>query len=111
MTIADTLSLLPNEKESQTIDFDIRVDHVKFSTDRVEYSCRHQSRPMLKELTNTVLTGWPNSIQDLPYNVRSFWSCSDEISVDNGILMKGTALIISQSLQHEILTHIMAILG
>ena len=45
MTIADTLSRLPNEKESQTIDLDIRVDHVKFSIDRVEYSCRYKSRP------------------------------------------------------------------
>ena len=45
MTIADTLSRLPNEKESQAIDLDIRVDHVKFSTDRVEYSCMYQSRP------------------------------------------------------------------
>ena len=107
MTIADTLSRLPNEKESQTIDLDIRVDHVKFSTDRVE-SIRAGTKadPMLQELTNIVLTGWPNSIQDLPHNVRSFWSCRDEISIDNGILMKGTALIIPHSLQHEILSQL-----
>ena len=81
MTTADTLSRLPNEKESQTIDLDIRVDHVKFSTDRAE-SIRAGTKadPMLQELTNIVLTGWPNSIQDLPHNVRSFWSCRDEIS-------------------------------
>ena len=35
ITIADTLSRLPNEKESQAIDLDIRVDYVKFSTDLV----------------------------------------------------------------------------
>ena len=65
MTIAETLSRLPNEKESQTIDLDIQVDHVKFSTDGIEYLCRYPIRapdPVLQELTNIVLIGWPNSI-------------------------------------------------
>ena len=44
-----------------------------------------------------VYEGWPKTIQDCPHSIQSYWYFRDEITYENGILYKGTQLIIPET--------------
>ncbi|XP_038073055.1 uncharacterized protein K02A2.6-like [Patiria miniata] len=54
------------------------------------------------------MTGWPEDPKDLPKCIRHYWSCRDELSVDNGLVVKGDRIIIPESMQQETLAKIHA---
>ena len=56
-----------------------------------------QRDPSLKLLSKTVYEGWPNTIRDCHHSIQSYWYFRDEITCEDGILYKGTRLIIPQS--------------
>ena len=53
--------------------------------------------PSLKLLAKTVHEGWPKVIKDCPHSIQSYWYFRDEITCEDGILYKGTRLIIPKS--------------
>ena len=55
-----------------------------------------------------VNTGWPETIKEVPDNLRQYWSFRDEIGVSQGVLFKGRQVIIPQSLQGDILKQLHA---
>ena len=54
-------------------------------------------------LKHTVQHGWPQSIQDLPPELRPYWTFRDEITLEDGLLIKGERIIIPSRDQAEIL--------
>ena len=44
------------------------------------------------------LRGWPDHVQDIPHVARHFWGTRDELSIDNGLLLKGTRVCIPPEL-------------
>ena len=44
------------------------------------------------------LGGWPDQVQDVPCIARHFWGTRDELSIDNGLLLKGTRVCIPPKL-------------
>ena len=40
----------------------------------------------LQTLKTTVLTGWPMQKEQVPVNIREYWSYQEELTVHNGIL-------------------------
>ena len=40
-------------------------------------------------LSDLIHTGWPEKIRDIPKEVREFWSYRAELSIQNGIILKG----------------------
>ena len=102
--LADSLSRLPSPSNKQSIDLDIHVDLVQFSTAKITNLQRETLLdPELNCLRDTVITGWPNTIKELPTDLRPFWSMRDEISVENGLLLKGNRIIIPKSMQNDVL--------
>ncbi len=61
-----------------------------------------QNDEACKFLTEYCASGWPQK-QDLPTLVRPFHCVSSEIAVENDLLMRGSRIIIPQSLQQEML--------
>ena len=53
----------------------------------------------LQVLMNTVLTGWPEHKQDTPICIHSYWNYRDEITAQDGILYRGSRVIIPQSMR------------
>ena len=45
----------------------------------------------------TIHDGWPKIIRDCPRSIQSYWYFRDEITCEDGILYKGTRLIIPKS--------------
>ena len=119
MTLADTLSRLPNPKDKGAVELDLRVDGIEMTTaevhrcdiDLVNLSQRkqHQLRdqtardPTMNAHMETIIQGWPDSIKDLPTDVRDFWSFRDELAVEDAIIFKEKQVFITESLRADIL--------
>ena len=51
----------------------------------------------MKLLAKTVHEGWPKTIKDCPCSIQSYWYFRDQITCEDGIIYKGTRLIIPKS--------------
>ena len=73
MTLADTLSRLPRTENTHTIDLDIRVDLLRFRSERLN-EIRKETKvdPVLNQLPGNITAGWSGSIKDLPPVIRSY---------------------------------------
>ena len=58
---------------------------------------------MLKTLSETIYTGWPDDIQQLPSEVREYWSYRDELTLQNRRILKGHQVVIPEQLRRNIL--------
>ena len=107
MTLAEGFSRLPNKKTNQEINLNVRVDFVQFSSEKLTQI--HQATkadPILCELRETILQGWPNTFREINKNLQPYWSYRDELTIENGILMKSGRIIIPKVMQPEILQKI-----
>ena len=102
--LADGLSRLPTPHNNAAIDLDVRVDLVCFSSDRLEKVRRDTvNDPVLNQLRDTIIAGWPESIKDLPTDLLPFWGIRDQLSVESGLILTGHQLVIPIQQQVEIL--------
>ena len=56
----------------------------------------------LQTLKTTILSGWPAQRDQAPVNIKEYWNYRDELSVHNGILFKGSRVIIPRVLRPEV---------
>ena len=56
---------------------------------------------MLKEL---IIQGWPKDTKQFPLPLRSYWNYRDELSIVDGIVVKGNHIIIPTKYQPELLS-------
>ncbi|XP_062597593.1 uncharacterized protein K02A2.6-like [Saccostrea cucullata] len=54
-------------------------------------------------LKHTILNGWPECRRDCPPQIIEFWNHRDELTITDGILLKGTNVLIPHSLGAKIL--------
>ena len=59
----------------------------------------HTARPT----TNRLQRIWPDSIKDLPKDIRPYCSYRDEIGISDGVIVKGKQIIIHDALRSDIL--------
>lgn len=107
MVMADALSRLnplkgePIEKEEVVVNF------VQFSEQKVKDIKREtMSDPELSSLMEIIIDGWPEKRRSVPKPIQKYWAFRDELSIENGIIIKGDRLVIPQSMQSEILDKI-----
>ena len=117
LIISDTLSRMPNPNSCVHVSIDEHVDEITIdecediSIDLLNFSptkqaeIRHltSTNPVMKTLSEIIHGGWPENIKDLPVDVRTYWSFRDELSMQNGIILKGNQVIIPDQLRHNIL--------
>ena len=56
---------------------------------------------MLKEL---IIQGWPKDIKQCPLPIRPSWNFRDELSIIDGIVVKGNHIVIPMKFQPELLS-------
>ena len=89
MLLADGLSRLPRKKNKEVIDLDIKVDFVQFSTEKLtQIRQATNADSTLCELKVRILKGWPESRRELHKDLQPYWSYRDELSIENGVLLK-----------------------
>ena len=54
-------------------------------------------------LIHIVQTGWPPDIRDLPKEIQPYWTFCKEMTIEDVLLLKGTHIIIPQTLCKEMI--------
>ena len=49
-------------------------------------------------LKHIVQIGWPQDIHDLPKEIQPYWTFHEEMTIEDGLLLKGTCIIIPPNL-------------
>ena len=120
MLLADTLSRLPNPDNNEEVQLDLKVDAVtgpqddeielaliNFSTQKRKALVEEtQKDPVLRELMSIIYMGWPDSIKQLPTDLRPYWSARDELVVEAGVVCKGRRVVVPKTLQQNILAQL-----
>ena len=108
MILADSLSRL-NPRPDTTITLEQSVYAVQFSASRLEeLQQKTDADPELAKLKTFIVNGWPDDAKQLPKNLRDYWSCRDELSVQDELVMKGERIVIPKAMQQYILQNIHA---
>ena len=61
-----------------------------------------------QQLAGIILTGFPDQKADLPPSLRAYWQVKDSLSIDNGIILCGTRLLIPRGLRRDVLRRLHA---
>ena len=103
--LAETLSHAPRETKAQHLTE--KEDFEVMTVQRISSSCQDELRnhtmedASLQTLTNIIRHGWPERLSSVPATVKQFFPFWDELSVEDGIIMKGTRTVIPQMLHKE----------
>ena len=86
---------------------DIRVDTIQSMTDILECMSISQIQQetvqdeQLRYLKN-IISGWPNTKDQLCLYIRPYWSYKDDLAVIDGILVKDRHIIIPERLKQQV---------
>ena len=56
----------------------------------------------LQTLMTMITVGWPNDKSEVPLCIREYWPYRDELTTQNGLVYRGTRLLISTSLRADL---------
>ena len=103
MALVDTMFRQPCRDKEQ-IELDVQITFVQFSTKILqELRGETQADDELCALKTVITDGWPERQSSLPATLRPYWSCRDELSIEDSLIMKGDRLVIPSSMQVQIL--------
>ena len=51
------------------------------------------------------MTGWPNNIKEIPPILQPYWTFREELTIEDGLILKGTRIIIPGKKREAILNH------
>ena len=103
MQLADALICCP-ARASQEIKLDMRVDYIAFTKPWIEKLKDSMQRdPILATVYQLTQQGWPHQRRHVPRLARRYWDFRDELSTDDGMLLKGPRLIIPGELQEGVI--------
>ena len=99
MVLADCLSCFPSYTNYLPIPLVHNIQHVQLSTSELDViRGAVECDPVYSTVYRLTLRGWPDRVQDVPHVARHFWGARDELSIDQGLLLKGTRVCIPPEL-------------
>ena len=103
MLLTDALSRCPS-RGSEEIKLDMRVDYVAFNKTwiaKLKEATRED--PITGTVYQLTQQGWPHQRRHTPRMARAYWDFRDELSTDDGLLLKGPRIVIPSCLCEEYL--------
>ena len=104
MVLADCLSRFPSRKETSPIELHQNIQHISFTPNTI-YTLRGalERDPILSTVYRLTLQGWPGRAHEVPRIARQFWGTRDELSIEEGLLLKGNRICIPHELHDRFL--------
>ena len=65
-----------------------------------------QADDELALLKHTIMQGWPSSIKQLPQVLQPYWTFREELTVEDGLILKGTRIVIPAKKHEAVLKQI-----
>ena len=107
MQLADAMSRCPARTQFSPVKLDLRVDYVAFKRTWIEtIKEATEVDPILSTVYQVVLRGWPSSRRHVPRIAKRYWDFRDELSIDDGLLLKGPCIVIPSELREQYLEHL-----
>ena len=106
--IADSLSrVTPLEFQDSDAEKDIlAVNFLQYSSieerERDEVLQETNKDKELQSLKHYISTGWPAKRSQIPVSLHPYWNFRDELTVESGILMKNSKVLIPEDTEAEI---------
>ena len=110
--IADSLSrVTPLEFQDSNAEKDIlAVNFLQYSSieerERDEMLQETSKDKELQSLKHYISTGWPAKRSQIPVSLHPYWNYRDELTVESGILMKNSKVLIPETLKQKYLKQI-----
>ena len=74
---------------------DIAIHHAYIMPDCKEaFQQAFVNDPEMQALANLIITGWPEDIKEVPCHLRLYWQHQETLTVKDGLVLQGEALII-----------------
>ena len=106
MVIADTLSRHSPEDTPEIL-LDISVNHIYIDAEKKwDYQLTIKDDPLLSTLVDMIITGWPDNIKDVPKALRPYHGQHDSLTVEDGLILCGEAIIIPLGGRKKVLEQI-----
>ena len=70
------------------------------------YRTAQREDPTCQQLLTLCQDGWPSRQRQVPPDLQRFWPMRGEMTVDEGLLLRGNRIVVSQQLQKETLEKI-----
>ena len=74
------------------------------SPQRRNWSSRGQDDPLLCTLADTIVAGWPEDVKDIPKALCPYHNHRNVMTIEDGLILKGEALVIP-ALEREKILH------
>ena len=108
MVFANHLSRNVGTKESKEptcsgLDLKINDIYLNASEERCISLAQETEKELVVVLKNQIIKGWPDNKCDCPMFLRDFWSYRDKLSILDGLVLKGTRIIVPKSCKDELL--------
>ena len=71
-----------------------------------EFKAATSQDEVLSEVVELTVKGWPNSKENCPLKCREYWSVHDELCVADGVLFRGSRVVIPSRLRKDMLNRI-----
>ena len=111
--LADVLSrVTPTPVEEDGIQLPIVAvnlitSNIPVSSSEIDLICGETAKdPTLNLLRHYIHMGWPVDRRMLPHEIHTFWNYREDLSMENGLVTKGTRLIIPSTLRRKVLEQI-----
>ena len=104
--VADALSRLPVEDTDAILNLEAQIHDVQsqFSTEILSRIKSETAKDVeLNVLCEVIYTGWPETRSEASSPSRPYWNYRDELSIEDGIIVKGERIVIPASMTKEIL--------
>ena len=106
--VADALSRMTPVDTDEIPGMEVQIhDLVSITPVRLEQLQRETKEDYtLQLLSRQIAVGWPPSIKSVSTAIRPFWSVRDGISIQNGLIMMGSRIIVPTSARETVLEQI-----
>ena len=108
MVTADALSRLSPLDEFEVSDMNVKVHHlIRITPAKMEEFKKETAKDeTLQLLAHKVMQGWPDSGKKIVSALKPYWPLRDDISVEDGLILLGSRVIVPESLRGNILQQI-----
>ena len=62
-----------------------------------------QANDELAILKHTIMQGWPKNIKQVPPELQPYWTFREELTIEDGLILKGTRIVIPNKQHQDIL--------
>ena len=104
MVLADRLSRFPSCTENSPIILHHNIHTINFNSECLNIiKCATERDPIHSTLYRLTLNGWPENFRSVPHIACHSWSSCDQLTVENGVLIKSDRVCILPELQDRTL--------